>query len=317
MATATNHSQPQVLRERKFRPLSATRLREAFILTALGCCTVFTVLITVTIVCLLVGQTVEFFKMPETSVKDFLFGLKWSPALGETKFFGIWPLVCGTLWVTLIAMCVALPLGLVTAIYLSEYAPQKLRNVLKPVLELLAGIPTVVYGFFALVVITPGLQAAGVQVDFYNALSAGIAVGILCLPTVASLSEDSLRAVPRRLREAAYGLGSTKFDVSMKVVVPAALSGIISAFLLAAARAIGETMIVAMAAGALAKLTLDPRGQVQTMTGHMAATATGDVSNFDVRYYSIYSVALVLFCITLALTIIGNIVRKRFQEAYD
>jgi len=317
MATASTHPKPEVLRDRKFRSLSTTRVRESFILIALGSCTVFTLLITITIVCLLIGQTIEFFKMPETSVSDFLFGLKWSPALGETKFFGIWPLICGTMWVTLIAMCVALPLGLVTAIYLSEYAPAKLRNVLKPVLELLAGIPTVVYGFFALVVITPGLQAIGIQVDFYNALSAGIAVGILCLPTVASLSEDALRAVPRRLREAAYGLGSTRFDVSLKVVVPAALSGIISAFLLAVARAIGETMIVAMAAGALAKLTIDPRGQVQTMTGHMAATATGDISNFDVRYYSIYSVALVLFFITLALTIIGNIVRKRFQEAYD
>ncbi len=317
MATAQKTAKPAVLERREFRSLAATRFREWFILAALAGCTVFTVMITVTIVCLLIGQTVEFFRMPETSVTDFLFGLKWNPTLGNVKHFGIWPLICGTMWVTVIAMCVALPLGLITAIYLSEYAPRGLRNVLKPILELLAGIPTVVYGFFALVVITPALQAVGIQVDFYNAISAGIAVGILCLPTVASLSEDALRAVPRRLREAAYGLGSTKFDVSLKVVVPAALSGIISAFLLALARAIGETMIVAMAAGALAKLTIDPRQQIQTMTGHMASTATGDISNFDVRYYSIYAVALVLFFITLSLTVLGNFVRKRFQEAYD
>jgi len=270
MAVAdTANQKPAVLQRRQFRSLATTRFREWFILAALAGCTAFTLLITATIVCLLVGQTIQFFSMPETSVSDFLFGLNWSPTLGNEKLFGIWPLVCGTMWVTVIAMCVALPLGLVTAIYLSEYSPKGLRNVLKPILELLAGIPTVVYGFFALVVITPALQAIGIKVDFYNAVSAGIAVGILCLPTVASLSEDALRAVPRRLREAAYGLGGTKFDVSLKVVVPAALSGIISAFLLAAARAIGETMIVAMAAGALANLTIDPRQQIQTMTGHM------------------------------------------------
>lgn len=318
MATASQTNEtPDILSKRTFRSLSVTRLRERLIMIGLAACTLFTVLITVSIVSLLLVQTIEFFKMPETSVSDFLFGTKWNPILGGEPHFGIWPLICGTMWVTVIAMMVALPLGLITAIYLSEYAPRKLRNTLKPALELLAGIPTVVYGFFALAVITPSLQYIGIKVDFYNALSAGIAVGILCLPTVASLSEDALRAVPRRLREAAYGLGGTKFDVSMKVVFPAALSGIISASLLAIARAIGETMIVAMAAGALANLTYDPRQQVQTMTGHMTSMAKGDLSNFGVEYYSIYSVALVLFCITFALTLIGNIVRKRFQEAYD
>ena len=316
MATASQDL-PKLLGKRKFRSLSLTRFRESLILLALGSCTLFTLLITVSIVCLLFGQTIEFFKMPETSIADFFTGLKWNPMLGEEKHFGIWPLICGTMWVTVIAMAVALPLGLITAIYLSEYAPRKLRNTLKPALELLAGIPTVVYGLFALAVITPALQAMGMKVDFFNAISAGIAVGILCLPTVASLSEDALRAVPRRLREAAYGLGGTKFDVSMKVVFPAALSGIISASLLAVARAIGETMIVAMAAGALANLTYDPRQQIQTMTGHMTSMAKGDISNFGVEYYSIYSVALVLFFMTFALTLIGNIVRKRFQEAYD
>jgi phosphate transport system permease protein len=319
MSSATNEIPiPAVLDRRTFRSLTATKVRESFIVFALAICTLFTLLITVAIIVLLIGQTITFFQMPETSVTDFLFGLKWNPRLGDEKHFGIWPLICGTMWVTVIAMIVALPLGLITAIYLSEYAPRRLRNLLKPTLELLAGIPTVVYGFFALAVITPFLKhGLNIQVDYYNALSAGIAVGILCLPTVASLAEDALRAVPQSLREAAYGLGGTKFDVSTKVVVPAALSGIVSAFLLAISRAIGETMIVALAAGSLAQLTLDPRNQIQTMTGHMTQMATGDLSNFDIEYYSIYSVALVLFCITLTLTFIGNLVRKRYQESYE
>lgn len=316
MATAIDQT-PELLKERTFRSLAVTRFREWFIMAALIGCTLFTLMITVCIVFLLFGQTVEFFKAAGITVSEFLFGTEWNPTLGGEKHFGILPLVCGTMWVTVIAMAVALPLGLVTAIYLSEYAPPRLRNVLKPALELLAGIPTVVYGFFAITVITPGLQAIGIPVGYFNALSGGIAVGILCLPTVASLSEDALRAVPTRLREAAYGLGGTKFDVSIKVVVPAALSGIISAFLLATARAIGETMIVAMCVGAMAKLTANPLSEMQTITGYMTSTATGDLSNFGINYYSIYAVALVLFCLTLFLTLIGNIVRKRFQEAYD
>ena len=318
MSVLADNQLPDVLRRRAFRSLAATRVRESVILAALIACTMFTLFITVSIISLLCSQTVEFFKMPEVSIGDFLTGLKWNPRLGEEKHFGIWPLVCGTMWVTVIAMAVALPLGLITAIYLSEYAPRRLRSFLKPTLELLAGIPTVVYGFFALAVITPFLKnGLFIPVDYYNALSAGIAVGILCLPTVASLAEDALRAVPVSLREAAYGLGSTKFDVSIKVVLPAALSGIVSAFLLAVARAIGETMIVALAAGSLAQLTINPCNQIQTMTGHMTQMATGDLSNFNVEYYSIYAVALVLFCITLALTLFGNLIRRRFQELYD
>ena len=311
-------STPRILAQRTLRSLGATRVSESLIYVALAACALFTVLITLSIIGLLIGQTIQFFSMPETDVWEFLTGTKWNPLLGETKHFGIWPLICGTMWVTVIAMAIALPLGLVSAIYLAEYAPVWLRSILKPSLELLAGIPTVVYGFFALAVITPFLRdGLGIEVDYYNALSAGIAVGILCLPTIASLSEDALRAVPGRLREAAYGLGGTKFDVSMKVVVPAALSGIISAFLLAVARAIGETMIVALAAGNMARLTADPRQQIQTMTGHMTQMATGDISNFGVEYFSIYSVALVLFLITFLLSILGNVIRMRFQETYD
>jgi hypothetical protein len=193
MATCNKNQTPQLLAIRSFRSMTATRLKERIIFASLAACALFTLLITVSIIVLLLVQTFEFFAMPETNVSDFLFGTQWNPTLGEEKHFGIWPLICGTMLVTVIAMAVALPSGLITAIYLSEYAPLRLRNVLKPTLELLAGIPTVVYGFFALAVITPFLkQWLGIEVDYYNALSAGIAVGILCLPTVASLSEDAL-----------------------------------------------------------------------------------------------------------------------------
>lgn len=260
------------------------------------------------------------YELPATvTFGDFITGTEWNPLIGrETdKKFGIWALISGTLIVSAIAMLLAIPLGLVTAIYLSEYAPPRIRSIAKPTLEVLAGIPTVVYGFFALTVITPGLQFLHEGFNTFNATAAGIAVGILCLPIVSSLVEDALQAVPRSLREGAFGLGATKFEVSTKVVVPAALSGIISAFLLAVSRAIGETMIVALAAGSRPHLTLDPRQDTQTMTGWMVQMALGDNSNFDMTYLSMYAVAAVLFVITLTLTFSGNIVRKRFREEYQ
>jgi phosphate transport system permease protein len=240
---------------------------------------------------------------------------KWSPQYSYD--YGIWPLITGTVCVSLIAMIVALPLGLVTAIYLSEYAPRKLRAFLKPTLEILAGIPTVVYGYFALRIITPGLIMMHNGFGGFNALSAGLMVGILCLPIVTSLAEDALQAVPRSLRDAAYGLGSTRFDVSIKVVLPAALSGIVSAFLLAIARAIGETMIVALAAGSTPTLTLDPRKETQTMTGYMVQIIGGDAPHGTPEYSSLYAVAAMLFVMTLSLTVLGNVVRRRFREAYQ
>ncbi|MDA8746540.1 phosphate ABC transporter permease subunit PstC, partial [Rubripirellula amarantea] len=226
-------------------------------------------------------------------------------------------LISGTMSVMVIAMCIALPLGLITAVYLSEYAPPRVRGVLKPVLEVLAGVPTVVYGFFALMVITPTLQWFHSGFGVFNATSGGIAVGILCLPTVCSLAEDALQAVPRSLRDGVYGMGGTRFDATVKVIIPAALSGIISAFLLAIARAIGETMIVAIACGSRPQVTLDPRDEIQTMTGFMVQMAGGDVSNFGTEYYSMYAVAFTLFIITLSLTMVGNVVRKRYREAYE
>jgi phosphate transport system permease protein len=280
-------------------------------------CGVFSIATTLTIIVILSVEAFRFFKLDEVSFWGFITGTRWSPLLGAEKHFGIWPLICGTLMVTVVAMSVALPLGLITAIWLSEYAKPKVRAVVKPVLEVLAGIPTVVFGFFALTVITPGLRWLHEGFGVYNATSAGLAVAVMCLPIVTSLSEDALRAVPRSLREGAFGLGATRFEVAVRVVTPAALSGIVAAFLLAIARAVGETMIVALAAGASPSMTLDPRGAVQPMTGYMVQIFLGDASNFGPEYYSSYAVAATLFLMTLGLTLIGHRVRVRYRQVYE
>ncbi len=314
MASADLKTLPR--KKLQFRSLKATYARERGVKALLVACSAISIFTTIAIVIVLFFEASKFFEAEGVSVIGFFTGTQWSPLIGKEKTFGIWALISGTLWVSVIAMAVALPLGLVTAIYLSEYARPRVRAFVKPTLEVLAGIPTVVYGFFALTVITPGLQSI-MDVGGYNAISAGIAVGILCLPIISSLVEDALQAVPRSLREGAYGLGATKFEVSTKVVVPAALSGIVSAFLLAISRAIGETMIVALAAGSRPHLTVDPRDETQTMTGWMVQMALGDVSNFDVAYLSMYAVAAVLFVITLSLTFGGNLIRLRFREEYQ
>jgi phosphate transport system permease protein len=289
-------------------------------------CALFSILITFSIIVVLVRESLQFFQLPEVAFLDFVLGTRWSPLLGAEKHFGIWPLICGTVVVGTVAALFALPCGAVTAIYLSEYAPRRLRAVLKPVLEILAGIPTVVYGFFALTIITPALKAIIPSLGTYNALGAGLAVGIMVLPIVCSLSEDALQAVPRSLREGAYAVGATKFDVSLKVVMPAALSGIIASFLLAISRAIGETMIVALAAGGLARSfsgfaefmqAIDPRNEMQTMTAYMVQIFLGDTATGGVEYRSCYAVALTLFVITFGLAIIGNRVLARFREVYE
>lgn len=260
------------------KSLTVRKIRELLTLGLLGTFGLISVSITLAIVLVLFTETVRFFGMPEVDLIQYLTGNEWNPLLGSEKQFGIWPLITGTLMVTAIAAIIALPLGLITAIYLSEYAPTKVRNVLKPMLEVLAGIPTVVYGFFAINLITPfvlhapakfitGLFGEPVEVfSFFNSTSAGIAVGIMIIPTVSSLSEDALRAVPQSLREASFGVGSTLFDCSTKVVTPAALSGIIASFLLAIARAVGETMIVALAAGGLAQMAFGPAPSQPTYT---------------------------------------------------
>lgn len=305
------------------RSTSAAKWTERLVLIGLMFASLIAVVVTTAIVVILTSESAKFFAMGEVSVADFLFGTEWSPMLGSKHRYGIWPLLNGTLYVATIAMLVALPLGLITAIYLSEYASPTTRAFLKPALEVLAGIPTVVYGLFAIILITPSLRwitdpflgSHGFQGQ--NVLAAGIAVGILCLPIVSSLCEDALRAVPRALREGAYGLGGTKFDVTVRVVVPAALSGVIAAFLLAAARAIGETMVVAMAAGSTAQLSLDPREPIQTMTGYIAQMAKGDPARQSPEYLTLYAVGATLFVLTLILTLIGQWIRKRFRETYD
>ncbi len=326
MANATPEILRSVARGERVRSRRFQTVSSWLVGGLLGSAALFSVLVTAAIVIVLFTETLRFFQMPDVSLGEFFLTTEWSPLLGSTKSFGVWPLVCGTFLVAGVAMAVALPLGLITAVYLSEYAPRRVRAVLKPALEILAGIPTVVYGFFALTVITPGLRflhAAFFDIfskqDFsiYNAASAGIAVGILSLPIISSLCEDALHAVPKGLRDGALGLGGTKFDVSVKVVLPAALSGIVSAFLLAIARAVGETMVVALAAGNTPKMTLDVREQIQTMTGYMVQMALGDVSNFGVEYLSMYAVAALLFVMTFGLTVIGQIIRKRFREAYQ
>ncbi len=298
------------------RSRSLRRMRETVITAALIAAGLFSVLTTFAIIGVLLEETRRFFTMPEVSLREFFLTATWQPLLGAEKHFGVWPLVCGTMLVTGVSAALSLPLGLITAIYLSEYAPRRLRAWLKPVLEILAGIPTVVYGFFALTLITPALQSIGIAVDSYNALSAGLAVGIMTLPIVCSLSEDALQAVPRSLREGAYACGGTRLDVSLRVVLPAALSGVIASFLLAIARAIGETMIVALAAGGLAQLTLDPREQVQTMTGYIVQIFLGDASSAGVEYRSSYAVAFLLFAMTLLVTLVGRHVMNRFREEY-
>jgi phosphate transport system permease protein len=283
----------------------------------LGSATSISILVTVAIIFVLSQQTLTFFRQDEVSLAEFFGSTTWSPLLGSEKHFGIWPLVAGTMLVSGIALLVSVPLGLLLAIYLSEYAPKRLRTVLKPAMEVLAGIPTVVYGFFALVLLTPNLKLLSEGFGSYNAMAAGLAVGILILPTIATLAEDALRAVPQSLRDGCLGLGGTRFDTSVKVVFPAALSGIVSAVLLAAARAIGETMIVALAAGSTPRLTIDPRDEIQTMTGFMVQMALGDVSNFGIEYYSMYAVAAMLFALTLAFTLVGGAIRRRFREVYE
>lgn len=292
---------------------------QAFMVTCLVTCSLVSLLTTVGIVAMLIFESWGFFSDSRINVWEFLTGTSWT--LGQTQgemSYGIWPLLSGTLRVTGIAMMIALPMGLISAVYLSEYASKRVRSVLKPTLEILAGIPSVVLGFFAVKFITPYLLGPLGEFKTFNAMSAGIAVGILCLPLVTSLAEDALQAVPKKLREGALGLGATRLEVTWKVILPAALSGIISAFLLALARAIGETMVVALAAGSTPTFTMDPRMPSQTMTGFIVETFKSEsVVPGTLAYFSIYAVAAVLFLITFGITLVGQIIRMRYREVYD
>lgn len=298
------------------RPTARTRGRrpgEWLIHRLLLACAVVSIFTTIGIILVLVRETVGFFRV--VSVVEFLTETRWTPMF-EPAHFGILPLVAGTVMVAIGASLVALPVGLATAIYLSEYAPDGLRRVVKPVLEVLAGIPTVVYGYFALTLVTPLLRHFVPEASVFNAASASLVMGIMIIPMVSSLSEDAMMAVPRSLREAAYALGATRLEVSTRVVVPAALSGIVASFILAISRAIGETMIVTLAAGATPRLTLNPFESIQTMTAYIVQVSLGDTPFGSIAYQSIFAVGMSLFVITLAMNVLGNLVVRRYREVY-
>ena len=276
--------------------------------------TFLSVLVTAGIVAVLLAEAITFFA--DVSVFEFITGTRWTP-LFSSKQFGVLALVAGTTLTAVMAMVVALPLGLLSAIYLSEYAPNSVRKVVKPILEVLAGIPTVVYGYFALLFVTPILRSISGDIAVFNAMSASIVIGIMILPMVSSLSEDAMRYVPRNLREGAYALGSTKLEVSTLVVVPAALSGIVSAFILAVSRAIGETMIVTIAAGQNPTFTLNPFVPIETMTAYIVQVSQGDAPAGSIEYKTIFAVALLLFTITLLMNLLSQFVVSRFREEYE
>lgn len=289
------------------------RITEYIMPVLLFLCAIISVFTTIGIVYTLFSESIAFFN--EISLVDFFTGTKWAPLIAPTSF-GVLPLLAGTFMVTIIASLIALPVGLATAIYLIEYASTKVAKVVKPVLEVLAGVPTIVYGYFALSFIAPIIQGLIPGAGMFSALSAGIAVGIMIIPMVSSLSEDAMRAVPKSLRHGAYALGATRLEVALQVVVPAALSGIISSFVLAFSRAIGETMIVTIAAGATPQMTGNPLDSIQTMTAYIVQVSLGDTPHGSLAYGSIFAVGLTLFVITFGLNILASAIAKRFREVY-
>jgi phosphate transport system permease protein len=268
---------------------------------------------TVAIIYILVSESWLFFQ--EVSIVEFVTSTEWTP-LFEEKHYGIWALLSGTVVTSAVALSVAVPLGLITAIYLSEFAPHKVRETVKPFLELLEGVPTVVYGYFALLFLTPLLQEIYPDLPGFNMLSAGIIIGIMIIPYVSSVSEDAMRAVPMALREGSYAMGATRFQTAMKVVLPASLSGVIAAFILGISRAVGETMVVAVAAGQQPIFTLNPMDGAATMTSFIVQVAMGDLPHGTVEYQSIFAVGLTLVLITLMFNVIGHLLRTRFREVY-
>ncbi|HEX7051613.1 MAG TPA: phosphate ABC transporter permease subunit PstC [Longimicrobiales bacterium] len=292
----------------------ARRRRERAVGVSLFLCSVVSVLTTVGIVAVLLVEAAGFFV--EVSPIEFLTGTQWTP-LFRPRHFGVLPLLAGSVLVAAGAAVVALPVGLASAIYLSEYAPGRVRTIVKPALEVLAGIPTVVFGYFALTFVTPLLRRVWPETQIFNAASASIVVGIMIIPLVSSLSEDAMSAVPRSLREGAYALGATRFEVATRTVVPAALSGIIASFILAVSRAIGETMAVVIAAGATPRLTLNPLESIQTMTAYIVQVSLGEASVGSIEYRTIFAVGLTLFVVTLLMNIASMAVLRRFREVYE
>ncbi len=288
-------------------------IKEGIIETILFLSALSSVFVTVSIVIVLAYESFGFFK--KVPLIEFLTGKEWTPLFAVPKF-GILPLVLGTLLTTFIALIVALPLGLTVAVYLSEYAPHRLKEAIKPILELLAAVPTVVYGYFALLFLTPLLQKFIPDLSGFNALSPGIIMGIMIIPYVSSVSEDAMRAVPMHIREGSYAMGATKFQTAFKVVIPSAFSGIAAAFIIGISRAIGETMVVAIAAGGMPNFTLNPLEPVQTMTAYIVQVSLGDVPYGTIEYKTIFAVGIALFLITLVFNVISFWLRKRIREVY-
>jgi phosphate transport system permease protein len=290
------------------------RWREQGIKVFLFLCALLSILTTLGIIITLGKETFGFLR--EVPLPSFLFGLQWTPLL-EPRSYGVLPLLGGTAMIVVGSALIAIPVGLASAIYLSEYASYRVRSVVKPVLEILAGVPTVVYGYFALTSVTPLLRAFIPATEVFNAASAALVVGIMILPMVASLCDDALKAVPQSLRQAGFALGATRLEVSTQVVVPGALSGILASFVLAASRAFGETMAVTLAAGATPKLTLNPLESIQTMTAYIVQVSLGDTPAGGVEYKTIFAVGALLFVITLGMNYIAHRVLRRFQEVYE
>ncbi|HEU4484851.1 MAG TPA: phosphate ABC transporter permease subunit PstC [Povalibacter sp.] len=293
------------LRYRKLRD----RIVESLLLGA-GLVAVFT---TIAIVVILVYESSTFFQ--HVSIKEFLTDTMWTPLFADAHY-GILPLVAGTLTTTIVALLVAVPMGTVIAIYLSEFAPHQVRETIKPVLELLGAVPTVVYGYFALTMVTPFLQIFMPELPGFNMLSAGLVIGLMIVPYVSSVSEDAMRAVPRYMREGSYAMGATRFQTALRVVVPGAFSGLAAAFILGISRAVGETMVVAVAAGMQPNLTFDPREPAETITAYIVQVSLGDLPHGSIGYQSIFAAGLVLMLITLVFNVIGFSLTRRFREAY-
>ncbi len=290
------------------------RWREELVLRALFICALISVFTTLGIIYILFGESLQFFA--HVSPLDFFFGREWAPMF-EPRSFGVLPLVSGTMLIAVGALVIALPLGVGIAIYTAEYATGRWQKILKPTLEILAGIPSVVYGYFALNKITPLLQAIYPDTEVFNAASASLVIAIMILPTIASICDDSIRAVPKAVRDGAYALGTRKSEVIAHIVVPSALSGILASFILAFSRAIGETMAVTLAAGATPKLTLNPFEGVQAMTAYIAQVSMGDVSHGSIEYQSIFAVGLVLFLMTLGMNLLSQFIVKRYARKYE
>ncbi len=290
------------------------KIKEFAIEKSLLSSALITIAVTIGIVLVLAVEAVSFFK--EVSLFDFFTDTQWTPLFTD-KHYGILPLLSGTLLTSFIAISVALPIGLTISIYLSEYAPKSFRKSIKPALELLAAVPTVVYGFFALIVVTPYLQQIIPNLSGFNSLSAGLVMGVMIIPFISSISEDALQAVPKALREASYGMGATKLQTAFKVVVPAASSGIIVSIILAISRAIGETMIVAVAAGQQPRLTFDPTVPVETITAYIVQVSLGDVQHGSIEYRTIFAAGITLFVFTFLLNTLSYRIRKKYQEKYE